>query len=183
MSPKQLYDNAINAGINGDFATSVRLLSEAKSIDSANMPILSALALANEADLKQISKEAGVAVFQSINSGNKHHWNEALRYAKRACGLSANSALLWVHIGTVYVGLIQAGKGDHYAGETINAYKKAITIDSQNGLAYFNLGVAQAATRNWLEARINILKAKSLGIPVPAGLLSEIESRLKQQKK
>lgn len=178
MTTKELYDTGVRSAIHGDFTIAKECLSKGKEKDSSNMPIAIALVLAEQAVDKKITTETGICVFKSIQEGNNKNWDESLNQAKKASKLAPNSSQVFLHLGTVYVGLVKANKGDSYAHDAINAYNRAIEIDEKNGLAYYNLGVAQAAFRKWDSARQNLLKAKSLGVPVPSGLIKQIESRM-----
>lgn len=175
MTTKQLYDAALESAIRGDFTTAKDYLAKAKTKDSSNMPVAIALSLAEHAADGRMSTDAGTCVFKSIQAGNAKNWVESLAQAKKASQLATNCAPVFLHLGTVYVGLIQANKGDHYAHDAINAYNRAIELDTQNGLAYYNLGVAQAASHEWTAARHNLLKAKSLGVPVSSDLIKQVE--------
>jgi tetratricopeptide (TPR) repeat protein len=178
MTTKQLYDAALKSAIKEDFTTAKDYLATAKIKDSSNMPVAIALSLAECAADKKISADAGICVFKSIQAGNTKNWDESLAQAKKASQLDPNCAPIFLHLGTVYVGLVKANRGDNYAHDAINAYTRAIELDDKNGLAYYNLGVAQAAFRQWKSARQNLLKAKSLEAPVPPGLIKQVENQM-----
>jgi len=179
QSSKQLYDQALIAGKEGAFKEAHNLLSAARKKEPNRSPLLLAVAIAEQAAGGSISKDAAVSVFESINLGNKGNWDEALSLAIRAHNLAPDSAPVAVHLGTVYANLIQANKEDRYISDAIEAYKSAIKRDPQFGLAYYNLGVAQAARRHWSEAKDHLMKASSLGVPVPKDLLAQIESQIR----
>jgi tetratricopeptide (TPR) repeat protein len=182
MTTKQLYDASLESGITGDFATARDYLTKAKTKEPSNMPVAIALILASHAVEGKMSTDAGICIFKSIKAGNAKNLDESLAQAKKASNMDPNCAPVFLHLGTVYVGLIQANKSNNYIQSAIAAYKKALAIDENLGIAYYNLGLALAATRQWAEARENILKARKLGVPVPENLLRQIESRIPKSK-
>jgi len=178
LSTKEIYEKGVEAGIAGEYGNAVGWLQEAKQREPDRMPIAIASTLAAEAKEGRIGKDAAKAAFTSIKCGNTNKWDEALALAKEACDKSSNSAPLFSHLGTVYAYFTAMGKGDHYAQDAISAYQRALKIDPNSGVTWFNLGLAQGATQNWLSAKESLLKARAIGVNVPENILSQIESHL-----
>jgi tetratricopeptide (TPR) repeat protein len=178
LSTKEIYEKGVDAGIEGEYGNAVGWLQEAKQREPDRMPIVIASILAEEAKNGRIGKDAAKAAFTSIKCGNTNKWDEALALAKEACEKSSNSAPLFSHLGTVYAYFVAMGKGDQYAQDAISAYQRALKIDPESGVTWFNLGLAQGATQNWVSAKESLLKAKALGVNVPQDILSQIESRM-----
>lgn len=173
-TPRQLYDRGIMLGKEGRCIEAKELLQKASNIDPNNMAILISLSFANDCAKGQISNEVGKNLFTSVSAGNSGNWDNSLSLAKRATNLAPRYSPAYVHLGVVYIQMLQVGKGEHYGNDAINAYRKALDIDTNNGLAHYNLGVAYAAKGEWKLAKKHL---SSAGVNVPRDLILEIGKR------
>lgn len=181
-TPKQLYDRGVMLGKEGHCAEANELLKRASKIAPNNMAITISLSFANDCAEGKISKKVGTLIFKSTIAGNGGDLDTAVSLAKQACNFAPKYAPAYVHLGVAYMKMVQYGKGDRYINDANNAYKKALEIDSNYGLAHHNLGVVHAVKREWKLAKKHLVKASSLGIKVPRGLMLRVEREVDKLK-
>lgn len=161
-TPKAMYDRAIAFGQDGKFADARDLLRRALVASPGNPAIITCLTFAEDGAAVRISTALGKLLFASTASGNRGDWNAALSLAQKAAKDRPKYAPAHLHLGVVYVQLVSSGQGDNYAQDAIAAYHEAIRIKPDYTQAFFNLGVAYAATGKWQLARTQLHHAKEL---------------------
>jgi tetratricopeptide (TPR) repeat protein len=157
-----MYDRAVAFGQDGKFADARDLLRKALAASPGNLAIISCLTFAEDGAAVRISADLGKLLFASTASGNRGDWNTSLSLAQKAAKDGPKYAPAHLHLGVVYVQLVRSGRGDHYVQDAIAAYQEAIRIKPDYTQAFFNLGVAYAATGKWQLARTQLQRAKEL---------------------
>jgi len=182
---KELYETAITFGKEGQFSTAIMLLQDASKIEPQNKTITISLAIAVDCSEGKLSKDTGKKIFESIDAGNKGDWTNALILAQKACDLSPNNSLAYVHLGTVHSRMVLAGnkKSSIDADHAINAFRSALVIDPKNGLAHYNIGPAYAAQQKWTFAKAHLSEAASLKIIVPNDIMERVEKEYEKNIK